>query len=156
MPVIDVRSEFQFPTVLTPPVGFAPPQIAIVRFSGRIDARGRDNQLILRINGSASNYKSYVDAGGDYRAGEWGGPTGLYIGRNGWSLDADICFECRIGVSPGRNRCAFGQATFMHGNQSIIGYASHGSWGDTNTPVNSLELFAIGGGQLVGDFTWSV
>lgn len=123
---------------------------AIISFVGRLDARARDSHLILRLNNARTGYQSFVVADGHYGAGEWDN-SGLYVGRNGWALDCDISFRYILDVATGRKRTGFGMSTFAHADDRIIGYSAHGFWNNTHAGISSIDLFAVGGGQPVGD-----
>ncbi len=125
---------------------------AVVSFEGRLDANSRDSHLIIRLNGSRTGYQSFVVADGHYHAGEWDG-SGFYIGRNGWSLDSDISFRYIITVKTGMNRTGFGSSTFAHADGKIIGYSAHGFWSNTHSTISSVQLWAVGGGQPVGNLS---
>jgi hypothetical protein len=125
---------------------------AIVSFEGRLDARGVDSHLLLRLNRSSTGYQSFVIADGHHHAGEWDG-RGIYVGRNGWHLDCDISFRFVIAVATGRKRTAFGMSTFAHADDRIIGYTANGFWNNSHAQITSIGLWAVGGGQPVGNLS---
>lgn len=125
---------------------------AVVSYEGRLDARASDSHMLLRLNGARTGYQSFVVADGHYSAGEWDG-SGLYIGRNGWHLDCDISFRYILATETGRKRTGLGMSTFAHADDRIIGYSAHGFWNNTHSAISSIELWAVGGGQSVGNLT---
>jgi hypothetical protein len=126
---------------------------AIISYVGRLDAGGTDSRLVLRLNNARTGYTSFVlQYGGQGHTGERDN-TGLYIGRNGWGLNCDISFRYILDVATGRKRTSFGMSTFAHADNRILGYSGHGFWDDTNAVISSIDLYAVGAGQSVGDLT---
>lgn len=126
----------------------APSDHLKIFISGELAAQGTDRRFLLRINGTATDYQSFVVMDGHAGGGEWDG-RGFYVGRNGWGLDASIGIEYTISSANIRNkRVGHGMSTFAHGNNSILGYHCNGFL-VSNTPIQSIQL-AITGGVFSG------
>jgi hypothetical protein len=107
--------------------------------SGKLAGLGKDHRLVLRINGQTANYQSFGLMQGHAAAGEWE-TTGIYLGRNGWHLDADFSAEITVSVNALSNKVTVhGLSTFAHGSNQVLGYETHGFWVGTG-PVNTLTL----------------
>jgi hypothetical protein len=107
--------------------------------SGKLAGLGKDHRLVLRINGQSSNYQSFGLMQGHAAAGEWD-TTGIYLGRNGWHLDADFSTEITVSVNALSNKVTVhGLSTFAHGSNQVLGYEIHGFWVG-NGPVTSVDL----------------
>ncbi|PGO61803.1 hypothetical protein CN980_29170 [Bacillus cereus] len=121
-----------------------------VFIQGKLAAEGHDQRLLLRINDEKSSYRSFVHMGGDAGAGEWGDDSGIYLGRNGWNLDATFSAEFTIAVNTENQQVITGSgaSVFALGNDTILGYESHGRL-VSNDPVSKIS-FLFTGGQMTG------
>lgn len=76
--------------------------------------------------------------------GEWDN-SGFYVGRNGWSQDATFMLEYTLAISPTSQKITgAGQATFAHGNDTMLGFESHG-FVVTGRPIESVQIRFTGG-----------
>lgn len=117
--------------------------------SGELNAQAADRRLFVRLNGKTSDYQGFVLMNGHAATGEWDA-SGLYLGRNGWLLDAAFSFELTIAkFSTSQKITANGQAVFAHGNNTILGYESH-NFLVMNQPVTSVDI-GFSGGVASGD-----
>ncbi|PCC74131.1 hypothetical protein SAMN02745121_08486 [Nannocystis exedens] len=120
----------------------------VIRIDGRIDAGGGDNRLLARPNDAAGRYRGFASMSGDAATSEWE-QTGLYLGRNGWGLDAHFSISLILSLLPDRKRTAFAISTFAHADERVLGYQSHGFWADTSTPINFIGFWTVGPGRAV-------
>ncbi|WP_042190537.1 hypothetical protein NSQ90_21960 [Paenibacillus sp. FSL H7-0737] len=112
--------------------------------TGELAAQGQDRRLLIRINGANTSYKSFVLMNGDSSAGEWD-ETGIYVGRNGWGLDATFSLDFTLGIfSNAQKITGTGSAVFAHGDNRILGYECHGFF-VSNDSVRSIDVIFTGG-----------
>lgn len=117
--------------------------------SGELNAQGADRRLFVRLNKLTTGYQGYVLMTGHAGSGEWDG-SGFYIGRNGWLLDANFSFEFTLAAyAYSQKITGTGQSTFVHGNNTVLGYEAH-SFLVTNQPITSVEI-VFSGGVASGD-----
>lgn len=122
----------------------------VIRYDGHIDAGGGDNRILVRLNDVATDYQGFVVMDGHAGAGEWD-QRGLYVGRNGWGLDAHFSFALTISVMPGRKRMAYGMSSFGHADERILGYTCQSFWANTATPIQNVGFWKVGPGKIVRD-----
>jgi hypothetical protein len=113
---------------------------------GKLSAEGQDCRLLIRFNGKRESYTSFVHMGGHAGLNEWGNPSeGIYVGRNGWYLDAIFSLEFTLAIIPGAQKITgSGLSVFALGDNRMLGYESHGVF-VTDEPITSIEVLFTGG-----------
>lgn len=112
-----------------------------VVFQGTIAVNGSDRYILIRPNGLTSGFNGYAIYNGTSGGSDWS-TSGFYVGRNGWSANADVSFEYTFSAVTGRRRTGFGQATFLHTNNNLLGYHASGYWNNTSTNITSIQVAA--------------
>ncbi len=112
----------------------------ILQWDGHVLAHGNDDKMIVRCNHQNYSYRSFVLMDGDHHVGEWS-KRGLYIGRNGWGLDAYFSFTLTLTLLKFNKRLAFGQSTFVHSDERILGYTFHGFWDNPTNVITPITLY---------------
>lgn len=112
-----------------------------VVFQGTIAVASSDRYILIRPNGLTSGYNGYAIYDGSSGGADWS-TSGFYVGRNGWSVNADVSFEYTFSAVTGRKRTGFGRATFVHTNNNLLGYHSSGYWNNTSTNITSIQVAA--------------
>lgn len=131
----------EFGSVSTFDIKFASVSDGFIKIyaSGHISSQGKDHRLVLRINGDAGNYQSYVLMSGHASAGEWDN-SGIYLGRVGWGQDADFSTEITIAANSKSQKINVAALTnFSLGNNLILGYEAHGFY-VSSQPVTSAVV----------------
>ena len=121
----------------------------VFKAEGRILGNGSDNRFLIRVNHASTNYRSVAQCIGDageFAEWDW---TGFYVGRTGWSANADFGIECTINVHPDLRRTAYGRATFSHYDPSsrLLGWVSNGFW-KSSAAIETVDLIRIGSGSI--------
>ncbi|MDR6759801.1 hypothetical protein J2Y48_005119 [Mycoplana sp. BE70] len=112
--------------------------------TGELNAQAADRRMLIRVNGAGAGYQGFVLMNGHAGAGEWDN-SGFYSGRNGWGQDATFMLEYTLAVGPTSQKITgTGQTTFAHGNNTIVGYETHGFL-VTNQPLTRIEVIFTGG-----------
>lgn len=130
---------------LSEDIEFQPPVQAIkVLVSGELKAGRTDRRLLLRVNGVAEPYVSFVLMNGHATMGEWD-KSGLYVGRIGWGLDADVSAEVTVSsLSIKKRIISHGLSTFAHSDGRTLGYQNNG-YVVKDGPISSLTILITGG-----------
>ncbi|KEK21166.1 hypothetical protein BAGA_29590 [Bacillus gaemokensis] len=114
--------------------------------TGILSAEEKDFRLLIRLNGKSESYKSFIWMKGNVPEliGEWD-TTGFYLGRNGWSLDANFTLNYTLGILPSAQKISgSGFSVFADGHNNIIGCESHGFF-ETDEEIRSIEVLFTGG-----------
>lgn len=107
--------------------------------SGELAAEGKDHRLFIMFNGDRKSYRSFVHMGGDAGLGEWD-ETGIYVGRNGWGMDATFALDYTFTINPKYQKVTgSGMSSFALGDNRFLGYESHGFY-VTGSPVSSIHI----------------
>lgn len=111
-----------------------------------------DSRLLLRINGNATGYRSYIATDGDQAFSEWD-TTGYHLGRSVNNRSCDVSGEVNLFASGSTNRLA------IRGNGSIVDYDTNANYGTriggiygTYTNTTSLVFTTTGSGGYNGRF----
>lgn len=112
-----------------------------VVFQGTLGVASSDRYILIRPNGLTSGFNGYAIYNGTSGGSDWS-TSGFYVGRNGWSANADVSFEYTFSAVTGRKRTGFGMATFVHTNNNILGYTASGYWSNTSTNITSIQVAA--------------
>jgi hypothetical protein len=138
----------QFDSALLDVTAMAAAKRLVVRYDGRITSGGGDNRVFVRLNGATSGYTSIAVMDGHANGGEWE-QRGLYVGRNGWSIDADFSFMMTISLMAGRKRVSYGLSSFCHADERVLGYTCQGFWETTTGTITDVSFWKAGPGAIV-------
>jgi hypothetical protein len=121
-------------------------QRLLVTFWGSLQANNNDHRVLLRVNGTSEDYRSFVIMGGDVGslASEMD-TAGLYVVRNGYHQDYDFSGHYFLSSAPdGAILTGHGMSTFYLANDKVLGFSANGCW-THKFDVTSIELIVAGG-----------
>ncbi|NQU38881.1 MAG: hypothetical protein HQ523_02915 [Lentisphaerae bacterium] len=128
-----------------------------VVFAGLIFPNGTDSYLMIRVNGSASNYHSYGRMDGGFNELIHRN-DGFYLGRLGWgpynawvSVEYTLHRVSHYGWGPGAT--GHGEMTMLNYDNGITAFCNSGGAWKTSQDINSITFYTHNGQPLYGTLT---